>query len=160
MNKKAIGVQVLFYILMAFIFVWIILFGINQIAGLNDQLSETERLEIKSDLEETFQYCENPLNDGAKKTLEFSHSEFDIVCIVGQDIRDQNCGNSQHCTNLNTVAGDEARIIAETYSQVTNLESAQIVDDFGIRLRATQQNTVCWYSADNNFEAVEIVAIC
>lgn len=193
MKQGSLGVQTLFYILMAFIFVWIIVFGIQQIAGIGDQLSETERLEIRSDIQSNFEYCENPLNDGAKRTVEFSHNAFDIVCIVGEDIKSRNpCENNVYCNNLiDAGVKNESKLIEETYTngetpvillkgtyteldstQGSNgegvggtdtkysLDSAQIVDDFSIRLRSTQEKTVCWYSADNNFEGVRIVSVC
>lgn len=198
MKRAFVSIQVIFYIMMAFIFVGILIFGIGRIADLGGNISDQEELEIKRDIQEVFEFCEDPLNDYSKKTLEFSHNAFDIVCVIGTDIKNMpapSCSNNPYCNSINNLPEAEKidiSTVASTYSQeetpvillkglyeerdatfaqieaglasaegtVFSLIGARVVADMSIRLRDTQENTVCWYSADSNFEKVRISVLC
>lgn len=49
---------------------WILIFGYQKIFLIQDQLSETERVEIKNKIKETYEYCNDPLNSQNVKYLE------------------------------------------------------------------------------------------
>lgn len=86
MKKANIGVQTFFYILMGIIMVTIIIFGYNKFIGVQDQLSEGERLEIRNNLQDTLTYCSNPLNKGSKRTVNLKSAKVNGMCFITPDI--------------------------------------------------------------------------
>jgi hypothetical protein len=82
MKKTQISVQTIFYILMAIAFVAILIFGINKLFSTGETINERERIEIKNNLKDYFNFCQDPLNKGAKRTFQYNNPKFNTICIV------------------------------------------------------------------------------
>lgn len=83
-NKANIGVQTIFYILMALLFVWLLIFGIQKIFFVEEKMSEQKRLEIKNELKDMLDACNDPLNKGKVMNGKFSHSSFNMMCFISE----------------------------------------------------------------------------
>lgn len=85
-NKKAdMGVETIFYIFMAVIFVVIVGYGVNKLFFVSEQISEVELVKIEKDLKDAITYCDDPLNSGNQRSFNFDHKAFNGVCIFGDD---------------------------------------------------------------------------
>lgn len=83
--RGEIAVNTIFYILMVVFMVGIILFGMQKLFFTQNIISEQERLEIQKDLIDALEYCEDPLNAGNIKYIEFRSKMFNSICILGDD---------------------------------------------------------------------------
>ncbi|MDA3855832.1 MAG: hypothetical protein PF569_06220 [Candidatus Woesearchaeota archaeon] len=81
-KKSEIGIETLFYVFMAIIFVWILIFGFQKIFLVQDVLNENDRIEIMNDIKDSIEYCDDPLNKGTVKVIDFKNNFFNSMCLV------------------------------------------------------------------------------
>lgn len=81
-KKAEIGIEALFYVFMAIIFVWILIFGFQKIFFVQEQLSEQDRIEIIKGIKESIEYCDDPLNADNVKVIEFNNIFFNSMCLI------------------------------------------------------------------------------
>lgn len=89
-NKKASIGQNFFYIMMAFAFVWILVFGYSKMSAIGDTLSEQERIDIKNEFEELVEFCMDPLNKGSEKYISIKHQSINAVCFLDENYESSN----------------------------------------------------------------------
>lgn len=87
-KNSEVSTQVIFFILMSLIFVWIIYFGITKILFVSDTLSDQELIEINNNLKQAFEYCEDPLNRGNFKVFKIDNPRFNSVCVFAGDVNE------------------------------------------------------------------------
>ncbi|MFW5704878.1 MAG: hypothetical protein ACOCXG_03455 [Nanoarchaeota archaeon] len=143
-KKAEISIQTIFYIMMAIIFVAIVMYGINKLFFVNEQLSETQRIEIKNDLEKAFQYCEDPLNAGSMKIIEIKNDRFNSVCVAGNG----EIGDSE---TKNETLAEELSELTETGKNVFFMDVDFI--ESGNNFKITRYNIIdtLEVSADDSF---------
>ena len=124
-NKKAqISTQTVFFVLMMFLMIAILIYGINKIYFVNETLLEQERLEVKKGLEETLNFCDDPLNKGANKNYDFSNqNSFNVVCIIP-------AGSNLDSLNLDSSLKEEIEILSSTGENIFLIKS-EINEDNG-----------------------------
>ncbi len=83
MNKKALSTQALFFFFMAAIFVYLLIFGFQKIFFVQEELSDQDRRELISKLEDAFSLCSDPLNKGNIQRIEVKNNKIGGVCILG-----------------------------------------------------------------------------
>lgn len=129
-TKKAnIGIQTFFFIMMSILMIWIIVFGIQKIFLIDDQLSEQDRIDIQNKLEDSFNYCSDPLNQGNIKVLEFKNKLFNSICVISNLI---NTGNSNLNDELQTIndSGHNIVILKTTSSSSGDITDYKIIKSF------------------------------
>lgn len=102
-NKKGFETNVIFFILMAIIFVGILIFGFNKIFFLKEQISEQERIEIKIKLKNLFEFCDEPLNRGSFKKEKIKSDLFNGIYLLGDDLLNPNFDMSNFPQELKTI---------------------------------------------------------
>lgn len=154
MRKKAIATTTFFYIFMSFIFVAMVLFGLQRLFLLQDQLSEQERLEIRDTLESAHKYCSDPLNRGSERLLEFSHSKFNAYCIVN----DANALEKEFGINLSVFeqTNENAVLLEVRRIEDGKAQEYSIVDSFQVD---SSQNH-CYFDQSGKERKVEIQLSC
>ncbi len=88
-SKANISVQTIFFILMVIVFIAILFFGFQKMFESQELLSEIERIEISKKLQDAFDLCDDPLNRGSLKTVYFSNSKFDTVCVLADTLESE-----------------------------------------------------------------------
>ena len=83
-KKAALSTQTFFYIFMAIVFIAILFYGFQKIFDLQEQVPEQERIILKNDLHNALDYCSVPLNKGSVKTIKFTSSSFNTVCLISR----------------------------------------------------------------------------
>ena len=116
-KKTQISIQTFFFILMGICFIWILFFGYKQIANVNDQLSEQERIEIENELKHALEYCNEQLNRGSVKIQKISSQQIDGLCISGTPTPP-------------LLTTDEAKTILSAGDNVILFKNKQIVGSF------------------------------
>lgn len=119
-NKKAMAVQTVFYIFMSIIMLAIMVYGINKIFLIQDQISESERLEIQTQLKKTLEHCKEPLNKGSSQIIKLNNQKFNSICLIGNDITNTNNKIQQE---LNPEQYAEIQVIANTNDNVILLKT-------------------------------------
>lgn len=92
-KKTQISMQTFFMILMGIFFVWILIFGYNQIINVKTQISDQEKLFLKNEIKDALEYCNEPLNKGSSKVFEFKSKEFNGICLIGDNNFDTSYGS-------------------------------------------------------------------
>jgi len=151
-RKGELSIQTLFFILMAFIFVWIIVFGFQKLFLVQDHLTNQEQLEIKSQLKAAFEYCEDPLNRDNFKIFKIKGSKFNSVCLLPTDpdefisfltsddfigvTFDQSIQSRLYNDVVNLIEGGDNVILFDTeFGKQGNLHVAKgydLIDSFGV----------------------------
>ena len=158
-NKKAeIAINTIFYIMMGLFMVWILVFGFNKIFLVQDVLSDHERLSIKEEIKDAINYCEDPLNYGNMKIFEFKHDKFNSVCVLGDDILDDDVYSDKKEFKDIYSAGNNIILVKTKFEpdKMNNdkyiFEMYNIIDDFSIDYKI--ENTICWWDVENTNKIV------
>ena len=161
MNKKAMSVSVLFYIMMSIFMVWIIIFGYQKITDTQNVISQQEIFEIEQEITQKFEYCDDPLKRDSQIKIKVKSNNFNVFCLLGED------------SSSFSILGNELDQIFETGDNIvlmkTNLnevngnyqipvDNYNIVSTFRIDLKNNQQRTDCWN--DQNEGRFDIVIDC
>ncbi len=85
-KKSNISIQTFFFILMSIFMILIIIYGFKKITFVNDTISEQDRILFQKEIQEGFEYCNDPLNKGSSKTISLKSSLFNSVCVIKKDI--------------------------------------------------------------------------
>lgn len=131
MNKKALSTQALFFFFMAAIFVYLIIFGFQKIFLVQDHLSEEEHRELIKKLQEDLNYCNDPLNKGNKKLIEYNSPKFDFFCVVGNPIDLDESDSFEKILYEISTAGDNVIVFKTTGSLPRVIDSLSIGLDKG-----------------------------
>lgn len=84
-KKAQISVQTFFFILMSIFFVWILIFGYNQIRNVDEQISEQEQILLTKEIKGALEYCSDPLNKGSSKIIKIESKKFNGICLIGKN---------------------------------------------------------------------------
>lgn len=158
MRRANISVQVIFFIMMAIIFIWILIFGFQQLFLVEETLSETELVSIENDLEAAFSYCEDPLNRGNFRTFTFDSPSFNAVCILGPTVT---TGGGVLDTVLGTFLDTDDNVVLLRVEGSVVSGSFVVSDADPVASFATVplQTTQCYF--DDNFDGVvEVQVTC
>ena len=165
-SKKAeIGVETLFLILMGILFIGILVFGFTKFFDVEDNLSEQEKQEIKQYIKTSFEYCEDPLNKGNFKTFEIKNNEFNIICLIGEDILQTTNQYNQYTDLVQLYENDENvilidgsfKLIQDDNNNKYQFTNYYIVDS--IKLNSKLQETKC-YIEDDKKNLIEVKIFC
>lgn len=99
-KKGDLGVQTVFFIMMAIFMMAIIVFGFSKIFFVNETLSEMEALDIKKEIESAYIHCEDPLAKGDKKTVKFKSNVFNSVCVASGEVDNEDFMNVLDDNNI------------------------------------------------------------
>lgn len=170
MNKANISVQTVFYIMMAMIFVWIMIFGFQKIFMIQGELSEQERREVTNNLKDAFEYCDDPLNKGNFQVFEVNSKLFNGVCVLGEDF-DSN--HPQYGSNLDWIeikdAGKNVVLLNTEFIETQGVDADgnpevdysishyAILDSFNLNFDIG--DVLCWFDYGNSGK-VEIEIEC
>lgn len=127
--------QTVFYILMAIIFVGILIYGFTKIFEVNNEITETERIEIKNLILDGYDYCEDPLNLGGEYTQNIKNKKFNTICLIS-DTESKSSKYYQEFENI-ILGGDNAILIDSSINfEDTDLDTffkrSKIIDSFKI----------------------------
>ena len=155
-NKKAMEVQSIFYILMSLIMIAIIMFGLKQVTSVSEQLSDTERVEIQNELKKKFESCEDPLNRGNIEFIELEDQKFNAICFLGSDYETsselQNALNEYDEIVAIGSTGDNVILLKTEFVESTTTKN-QIISSFKIQ---ADVSSFCKFptkdTSDFNFE--------
>lgn len=157
MKKAEIGIEALFYVLMAIIFVWILIFGFQKIFFVQEQLSEQERIEIKFDLRDALNECDDPLNKGNVQNLEIVSKNFNSVCVLGSDLEMSEYNIYSDLVDVRD-SGDNVALVR--FDFIKNAEGNYYIDDYSVmdKLRVDFEigETFCWNDYDDGIIKVSI----
>ncbi len=147
------GIETLFYILMAIIFAWTLMFGFNKIFDTQDILSEQERVELMRDLENSFAYCDDPLNKGSLKNFEIKNSLFNGVCVLGSDFdsSDPKYGDYDDWVEIKN-ANEDVIVLKTSFTksgEEYELRDYVIIDSFDLDISPSKR-TICWFDKEND----------
>ncbi len=82
-KKGMLAVQTFFFIFMAIILVWILMFGFSKIFLVSKTLNDTELVLVKNDLEKLFNTCLNdPLKKGSLEYITIKTRNFNTLCTL------------------------------------------------------------------------------
>ncbi len=85
-RKAELGIETMFFILMGIIMIAIIVFGFNKIFLVNDTLSQLEVNDMKNQIEDAFNHCEDPLAKGDVQVVKFKNNLFNSVCVMSGEV--------------------------------------------------------------------------
>ncbi len=120
-KKAELAMQSIFYIMMAAFFVAILIFGYVKLSDVKGSLSDIELLEIKQDLEASYEFCNDPLNKGSFKTFEIENQQINGMCIFSTDLNYIN----DHLTDIQGL--DDLITTSQIGEQIEN-EFAAIIE--------------------------------
>lgn len=151
-NKQAnIGVQTIFYILMAFFMVWILVFGYQKLFIIQDYLSDSERLEITAKLQELYKYCDDPLNSKNVQYYKIKNKNFNGICLLGDDFMSSQYASYYGFSEVFD-SGMNAVVINTNFrasvSGVFELVDYDIVDSFKLDVESIS-DTFCNFDLNN-----------
>lgn len=146
MRKGNISIQVVFYIMMMFLMIAIIVFGIQKLFLVQETLSQTERLELENKMQEAFEYCEDPLNKGNVKVYRFDNPRFNSVCMLveGSEATEDDSLNAE--LEVIREAGDNIVLLSTVFSN-GEIMDYQIVDSFYAEMSIAESS--CQFDSEN-----------
>lgn len=153
MNLKKGGIEInsLFYILMIIIFVLLLVFGFKKIFIVNDILSQQEEYEIKKNLKETYEYCNDPLNKGNYRNFEIINQKFNALCILGDNFYETKY--SKYEDFIQIFEGGDNLILIQTDLRIDGenyiLHNYNIMDSIKIDIGKIS-STFCNFDKDNS----------
>jgi hypothetical protein len=157
-TKKAITTQVIFFIAMSLIMIWIIIFGLQKINTVSSTISQQEEIEIRAELEDAFLFCSDPINSGSLKRIDLSGRPYNSICyncqlgdetIISQELKDEATILSQAGSNF---------LLLETSVSSNNIQEYNIVGQLQIE-ELGYSNHIVWLDLDNS-EDLEIEIKC
>lgn len=150
MKKGNIGVETIFFILMAIIFAGILIFGFQQIFLIQDTISEADLVETKNKLEENLEYCDDPLNRGNFRLVEIDASQFNSICVIGENpLSNPALSSLQSELDIIGDAGDNVVLLNSNIRIVSGsyvLEDYNIIDS--INAEVDIGNTFCRFDTE------------
>lgn len=106
LDKKAMGIQVMFFIFMSIIMVSLIIFGFTKMSELNDIASEEERIDMKNKFEKEMEFCSDPLNRGSKKVVMVDVSGVNGVCVFDKNTAPSEISSFSDISDIQGTLGD------------------------------------------------------
>lgn len=129
---------------MAILFVTILIFGYSKLFLVTEVISENERLDIINKITIALEYCEDPLNKGSKRIINFKHKDINSFCLLNSNLED--IENSNLILDLETIyeTGDNVVLLNLNQEKYNILASFKVDKDF--------KNSYC--SDIKNFEII------
>jgi len=152
-NKKGLTFNVLLMILMVILFVMILLFGINKLHLLSNNLSQTEVLKYRNELINSLEYCKNPLNKGSERVEIIKQNKIDMICLLGDDLSSK--FNKPLLSTLQTIENGDNNVVFLSnmnYIEVNNKKSiskANVIASFNLNeFDSSKEKTQCFTKND------------
>lgn len=159
-KKAEITIQTIFFIMMSVFMITIMIFGISKIFLVDEQLSEQDRIEIQEKIKNAISYCDDPLNRGNKKVFEFQNKLFNGVCIINNEVKNNEVNMEYEYLKEIYLDGDGNNIVLiKTLFQYGENEpiEKEIISSFKVNKELSE--TKCWYDVENTGK-VEMNIIC
>lgn len=158
MKKANIGVQTIFFIMMAAIMVYILIFGFNNLFKVSEELSEQELAEIRDDLEAAFEFCEDPLNKGNERLVIVRNKAFNSVCWLAEDNTRIQAASPALMDELGIIqeGGDNVILLKTSFTRQSSgsenfrLEDFIIIDSFHAEVGISRGS--CQFDLNNSGE--------
>lgn len=151
-TNKAITTQIIFFILMSLIMIWIIVFGFQRITDVQDTLSIQEEIEIKNKLEEAFKFCSDPINQGSLKIIDLTGRPYNSICFNCHGL-DSNRFPQEFLeeSRILSEAGSNFLLLKTQFSDADELEEYQIIGQLKIE-ELGYENSIAWFDLENSYE--------
>lgn len=147
-NKKAVAINTIFFILMSIMFIGILYFAYDKIILTKDIISEQDLQLLQNDVEDALLYCDDPLNRGSSRSVDLSSSKFNVICLLDEDI------TSQFGSDIGLIyeAGDNVVLLESIFYDDDNRFNNEynVIASFNIDLRRNVRGQ-CWRQ-DNSGE--------
>ena len=157
MKKNAMGIQILFFIMMSLILIWIIFFGFSRLNEVEKTISKEDEIALKAKLKEAFDYCSDPVNIGSFQRLSLKGEKFNSICFNGH--LSSELDNYPELKNeLKTLAesGHNIVLLQTDFSLSGNSEEYSLneYNIFGaIKVDSLGYNKgFCWFDFENTYQ--------